>query len=64
MDEMTVQMVSLVLMLVPLPLVAYGVLEDIAFLWWGGIVLIVIGGLIPPATRYLFEDEDEDSQAE
>ena len=57
MDETTLLEISLVLMVVPLPLVLYGVLEGISLLWWVGIVLMVVGGLIPPVTRYVFEGE-------
>lgn len=64
MDETTLQKISLVLMVVPFPLVLYGVLEGIAPLWWSGIVLMIVGGLIPPATRYVFEDENEDEEDE
>lgn len=64
MDETTLQEISLVLMVAPFPLVLYGVLEGIAPLWWSGIVLMIVGGLIPPATRYVFEDENEDEEDE
>ena len=59
MNEMTVQIVSLLFLLAPLPLIVYGVLEGVAALWWLGIALVIVGGVIPPLTRFVFEEEDE-----
>ncbi len=64
MNEITVQIVSLVLMLVPFPIIVYGVLEGIAVLWWAGIVLVVVGGVIPPVTRYVFEGEGDADESD
>jgi len=44
MNEMTVQIVSLLFLLAPLPLIVYGVLEGVAALWWLGIALVIVGG--------------------
>lgn len=64
MNEMTVQLVALVFLLVPLPLVFYGVHEGIDALWWAGVALMIVGGVIPPITRYAFDSEEEDQGSE
>jgi hypothetical protein len=59
-DTATLQAISFVLFLVALPLVALGTMEDIPPLWWLGLLLIVVAGILPPAARYLAEDEEDE----
>jgi hypothetical protein len=52
--------IALVLSLLAFPLVSAGSTQDTETLWWVGIALLVIGGLIPPATRFAFADDGDD----
>jgi hypothetical protein len=55
--------VSFVLFLVSLPLVSFGATDDQPLLWWLGLALMVIAGLIPPLVRYVpLADEDENGE--
>lgn len=51
---------ALALMLLALPLISLGAWNEIAALWWLGLGVLVLGGLIPPVTRYVGGDDDED----
>jgi hypothetical protein len=51
--------IALVLSLLAFPLVSAGFTQDTEALWWVGIALLVIGGLIPPATRFAFADDGD-----
>jgi hypothetical protein len=60
-----VQGVAFVLFLAALPLVSLGTTEGAEGLWWTGLVLIVVAGILPPLARFVpladdDEDEDED----
>lgn len=48
-----------VLMIVPLPLVIYGVFEGVTAAWVTGVVLATVGGPIPPITHYAFDGDGE-----
>lgn len=64
MSKMKVLGIALILLLVSLPLISIGTMQDNATLWWLGLVLLGAAGLVPPITRYALagEDEDEDEQ--
>lgn len=47
---------ALIILLVPFFLISYGTTADTPALWWIGLILLGIGGLIPPITRYIFSD--------
>ncbi|WP_119069495.1 hypothetical protein [Rubrobacter indicoceani] len=53
MNQMTLQSLSLIVLLVPLPLISVGATAGIPALWWAGLVLLLVGGLIPAALRYV-----------
>jgi hypothetical protein len=55
--------VALVLLLVPFVLISIGTTTDNPAVWWAGLAMLVIGALIPPATRFIFSEE-EDKPAE
>ncbi|HSL11721.1 MAG TPA: hypothetical protein VLA82_10455 [Actinomycetota bacterium] len=48
---------ALVLMLLAFPLVSVGTTGDADALWWIGAALLVVGGVIPPLTRYVIRDD-------
>jgi hypothetical protein len=61
MTKMWVLGLALILLLVPFALISIGTTRGVPTLWWVGLALLVVGGLIPPATRFLFpEDQQED----
>lgn len=53
--------IALALLVPPVFLVSLGTEGDNATLWWAGLVLLAVGGLIPPATRFLFPEEDDEA---
>lgn len=63
-DETTVLLVTFVVLLVPFPLISYGTTEGVESLWWLGIALLIVGGIIPPISRYAFGDEEDDAEDE
>ena len=44
---------SLALLLAALPLISIGTTHGPPFLWWMGLLVLVAGGLIPPAQRFV-----------
>lgn len=44
---------SMVLLLVSFPLISFGTTQGPPLLWWLGLLALVVGGLIPPAARFL-----------
>jgi len=59
----TLQWISFLLVLLAFPVITYGVLQNriIAAI---GMAMVVIGFLIPPAARYLIEDERKEEHEE
>lgn len=53
MSELSWSIVSLVLFLVALPLLSFGTDAGQPVVWWIGLVLLTVAGLIPPALRYI-----------
>jgi hypothetical protein len=49
---------ALVLMLVALPLISYGTDNDVSALWWAGLALVALGGLVGPVSRYALDGDD------
>lgn len=64
MEKNTLLIVAFVLLLIPYPLISLGTVGGIAWLWWLGLGSLVVGGLIPPAARYLFSDDDDENGSE
>lgn len=57
----TVQAVAFVLFLTALPLISFGTTDDAEALWWTGLALLAVAGLIPPLARFVpLADDDED----
>ena len=44
---------SMVLLLAAFPLISYGTTHGPSWLWHAGLVVLVVGGAIPPARRFL-----------
>ncbi|MEX0771636.1 MAG: hypothetical protein WD038_00625 [Balneolales bacterium] len=47
---------GLIILLIPFFLISIGTTGDTPALWWIGLILLGIGGLIPPITRYAYAD--------
>lgn len=60
-DETTVLLVTFVVLLLPFPLASFGTRGAPDLLWQVGLALLVVAGVVPPLTRYVFDDEDEDA---
>jgi hypothetical protein len=54
--------IALILMLVALPFVSLGATEDIPFLWWVGLAMIGLGGVVGPVSRYALGDDEESDE--
>jgi hypothetical protein len=50
--------VALVLMLAAFPLTGIGSEQDITWLWIAGLIVLTLGAVIPPVTRYARSDDD------
>jgi hypothetical protein len=55
---MSLNGIALILLLVPIALISIGTINDIDWLWWAGVGLLVLGALIPPAARFLGSDDE------
>lgn len=51
--------IALVLMLISLPLVSLGAADNLNVVGWLGLLSLIVGGLIPPITRYALPAEDD-----
>lgn len=49
--------IALVMMIVALPLISVGTEQDLPVLWWSGLVLIGLGGLAGPVSRYALDED-------
>jgi hypothetical protein len=54
---------SFVLFLVALPLISFGAMDENEVLWWAGLALLAIAGILPPATRFIGGDDKDDKEA-
>ncbi|MGD9617924.1 MAG: hypothetical protein AB7H90_22420 [Alphaproteobacteria bacterium] len=50
---------SMVLLLAAFPLISIGTTQGPAYLWWLGLLALVLGGVIPPAQRFLAAGQPE-----
>jgi|GEM_PF-1493178 len=64
MNKNTLLIIAFVLLLLPYPLISFGTVGDVDALWWLGLAALVVGGLIPPVTRYLFDEDEGESGGE
>lgn len=60
MNTMVLQGAALVLMLLALPLASLGTTSDATWANVAAIGVLTVGGLIPPALRFLGDDEDDE----
>jgi hypothetical protein len=51
--------VAFVLFLVALPLISFGAMEEMEALWWAGLALLAVAGILPPVTRFIGADDDD-----
>jgi hypothetical protein len=58
------QAIAFVLFLLALPLLSFGTVEEQEVLWYVGLAMIVIAGVLPPLGRFLGEEDDGDEEAE
>ena len=58
MNKLTLLGVSFFLFLISYPLISIGTTGEISALWILGLLAMVIAGIIPPATRFLYDDEE------
>lgn len=56
--------IALLLFLIGIPLVSVGAKSDRPSLWGLGLFVFVIGGLLPPLTRYVFTSSDPREEAD
>lgn len=61
MRTVTVLGLALALSLLAFPLVSIGTTQDTEALWWVGAALLLLGGLIPPVSRFVLDDGDNDN---
>ncbi|HEY0872863.1 MAG TPA: hypothetical protein VGD94_05275 [Vicinamibacterales bacterium] len=59
MSRLAVLSLSMVLLLAAFPLISLGTTRDSPLLWWLGLIALAVGGLIPPARRFLAAREPE-----
>lgn len=57
MSRLAALSLSLVLLLVAFPMISLGSTLGPPLLWWLGLLALVVGGLIPPAARFLAADQ-------
>lgn len=60
MSKLMVLGVALLIMLIPFFLISFGTTGNIPGLWWTGLILLGIGGVIPPITRYTYKDNNNE----
>jgi hypothetical protein len=59
MSSLAALSLSMVLLLAAYPLISLGTTQDRPFLWCLGLIALVVGGLIPPARRFLAAPQPE-----
>jgi hypothetical protein len=55
--------IALVLLLGSFPLISAGTTAGFGPLWWFGLLVLVIGALIPPVARYTIDIEEDSTSA-
>lgn len=59
MSTNAVQTLAFLLLLAALPLTSFGTTHDQPVLWWLGLGVLFVGGLLSPATRFGLGGDDE-----
>lgn len=54
--------IALLLMLAAFPLISFGTSRNRPALWWSGLAALGIGGLIPPVSRYVFQEGNNNDE--
>ncbi|HUG47493.1 MAG TPA: hypothetical protein VMP67_03670 [Candidatus Limnocylindria bacterium] len=55
------QAMAFVLFLLALPLLSFGTLQDQQLLWYTGLAMVVVAGVLPPLARFVGPDETADA---
>jgi hypothetical protein len=63
MTQLLALSIALLLLLGSFPLISAGTTAGIGPLWWFGLLVLVIGGLIPPVARYVIETDEDTTSA-
>lgn len=56
--KLQAETLSLLLLFAAFPLISIGAMEKIGWLWGGGLVALVAGGLLPVITRFMDHSGD------
>ncbi|MEX2573009.1 MAG: hypothetical protein WD317_01880 [Balneolaceae bacterium] len=64
MSKMWILGVTLIVMLASIFLISSGTIDDDPRLWWTGLIMLGAGGLVPPFTRYLYNEEEKEDPKE
>lgn len=64
MSKITVLNIALIIMLIPFFLTSFGTMDESPVLWWTGLILLGVGGIIPPFVRYVYAEVDENKKEE
>lgn len=59
-----VQAISFVLFLVALPLISFGTTDGAEGLWWTGLGMLIVAGILPPLARFVPLADDDDAEKE
>lgn len=59
MSRLAALSLSMLLLLAAFPLISIGTTQGPSLLWWLGVGALVLGGLIPPAARFLVPSQPE-----
>lgn len=57
--KLSLETLSLVLLLIAFPIISTGATHSITWLWWVGLVAIVVAGLLPIWTRFMDHSTDK-----
>lgn len=57
--KLRLETLAFVLLIVAFPIISIGTTHDNAPLWWIGVVVFVLGGVLPVVTRYLDHSTDK-----
>jgi len=58
MSKMFILGLTLIILLVPIFLISFGTTGDNPTLYWTGLIMLGAGGVIPPVTRFAFDNEE------
>jgi hypothetical protein len=60
MNKLTLLIISFILFLISYPLISLGTMDGGDALWIAGLVALGLAGLIPPASRFIGAEDDDD----